>query len=322
MLALYSLARGLAGQVDLPDSGDIISKHLRRIVPASTCVFFVYEADKDELVSGYASGDSAALFSGLRIARGERLSGWVAANLQTIVNSDPVLDLGEASRGLRGRLRSCLSTPLSNRGQLVGVLSVYSPEVAAFTDDHRRIIEVVARQVSRVVAFAKDAERPRDLKLVDDATGLPLSGRLESFVTAELEVSEASEPLSIMLLQIRPAASHPDGPGNVSDLVLSAIITAVKKALRGGDILSRHGEREFVALLTQTDSKGGELVCFRVLERLRDSDFAKGSEALIGLGIAPATAPADGTTLEALMNAARGRLRAVTLRRKDQPSVH
>ena len=321
MLALYNLARALAGQIDLSDSGDIICKHLRRLVPASTCVFFVYEPDKDELVSGYASGDNAALFSGLRIARGERLSGWVAANVQTIVNSDPVLDLGEASRSVKGRLRSCLSTPLSNRGQLVGVLSVYSPEHSAFTDDHRRIIEVIARQVSRVVAFARDAAKPTAGKSTDDLTGLPLSSRLESFVASELEATEVAEPLSVVLLQVGPANSE-TVPSDLSDVVFTSVVAAVKKALRGGDVLSRHGVNEFAVLLTQTDSKGGELVCFRVLERLRDSDVARVIDSPITVNIAPATAPADGTTLEALMQAARGRLRAITIRRKDQPSIH
>jgi GGDEF domain-containing protein len=321
MLVLYNLARALAGQVDLSDSGDIICKHLRRIVPASTCVFFVYEPDRDEIVSGHASGDNAALFSGLRIARGERLSGWVAANMQTIVNSDPVLDLGEASRALKGRLRSCLSTPLSNRGQLVGVLSVYSPEPSAFTDDHRRLIEVIARQVSRVVAFARDVYKPTTGGATDEITGLPLLSRLESFVLSELEATEVVEPLSVIFLQVRPSSSDAGG-AELSHAVIGSVVAAVKKALRGGDVLSRHSGGDFVALLTQTDSKGGELVAFRVLEKLRDSDLSRVIDDPITLNIAAATAPADGTTLEALLHAARGRLRAMTIRRKDQPSIH
>ena len=110
MLVLYDLARGLLGRLELADAADIISKHLRRIVPASTCVIFLYDIEKDELVAAHASGDNASHFSDLRIPRGQRLTGWVAANKQSIVNSDPVLDLGETARHLRPQLRSCLST--------------------------------------------------------------------------------------------------------------------------------------------------------------------------------------------------------------------
>ena len=71
-------------------------------------VFFLYDTDRDELVASHAFGDNAPNFSGLRIPRGERLTGWVAANKQTILNSDPVLDFGEAARQFKPRLKSCL----------------------------------------------------------------------------------------------------------------------------------------------------------------------------------------------------------------------
>ena len=109
MLALYDVAQGLMGRVSVQDAADIISKHLRRIVPASTCVLFLYEPDRDELVATHASGEGASHFTDLRIPRGQRLTGWVAANKQSILNSDPVLDLGEAVlRHSRPRLRSGL----------------------------------------------------------------------------------------------------------------------------------------------------------------------------------------------------------------------
>ena len=108
MLTLYELARGLTGQMQLPDVADVISKHLRRIVPALVSVFFVYKSEDDELVVAHASGDSTGVFAGLRIPLGHRITGWVAANRQTILNSDPVLDLGDVARSSRPRLRSCL----------------------------------------------------------------------------------------------------------------------------------------------------------------------------------------------------------------------
>ena len=42
--------------------------------------------------------------------------------------------------------------------QLVGVLSVYSTIADAFTDDHRRLIEVVARQVSETIRQVREAD--------------------------------------------------------------------------------------------------------------------------------------------------------------------
>ena len=87
----------------------------------------------------------------MRIALGQRLNGWVAANRQSIVNSDPSLDFGDVASTRAFSLRSCLSTPLLADGQLVGVLALYSAQLGAFTDEHRRLVEVVARHVSHAV---------------------------------------------------------------------------------------------------------------------------------------------------------------------------
>ena len=124
MLTFYDLAHSLTAKVTLSDAGDIIAKHLRRLLPASTCVYFMYESETDDLVAKHASGDYAEQVSGLRIAMGERLSGWVAANRQTILNSDPLLDLGDIARSLNPRPRSALCTPLLVEGKLIGVLSL------------------------------------------------------------------------------------------------------------------------------------------------------------------------------------------------------
>src|SRR3954471_6298781 len=108
MLSVYQLAGALAGRNRLDEIGDIISNHLRRVIPSSLCVLYVYDAAKDELEARYAAGHSAGLVRGLRIPLGQRLSGWVAANRQTILNSDAVLDLGDAARTTPLWLRTCI----------------------------------------------------------------------------------------------------------------------------------------------------------------------------------------------------------------------
>ena len=80
MLTVYNLARALTGQTNLADAGDVISKHLRRMLPTSLSVFYVYDEQRDELVAEHASGEHAELVNGLRIPLGQRLTGWVGAN--------------------------------------------------------------------------------------------------------------------------------------------------------------------------------------------------------------------------------------------------
>ena len=173
MLSLYELTHALSSARGLKGSGDILANHLRRLVPFVQFVLFWHNTSLDELEVKYASGDLSAIFKGLRIPLGQRLSGWVAANRQTIVNSDPILDLGEVARTAVPRLRSCLSTFLVCDEELVGVISIYTDQPDAFDEEHRRIIETVAQQVSHTLKRSADFDgiRPRAI-----AAHLPSSG--------------------------------------------------------------------------------------------------------------------------------------------------
>jgi putative nucleotidyltransferase with HDIG domain len=156
MLTVHELAKALAGQVGLGDAGDIIAKHLRRLIPSSLCVFYIYDRASDELEARHVVGDGGSPVRGLRIPLGQRISGWVAANRQTISNSDASLDFGDVPLSPPGRLRSCLSTSLVFDTQLIGVLSLYSEKVNGFNDDHKRIIEAVARQIAQTLKSAAE----------------------------------------------------------------------------------------------------------------------------------------------------------------------
>jgi diguanylate cyclase (GGDEF)-like protein len=306
MLLLYELARGLSGRVHLADAADVISKHLRRLVPATTCVFYLYDADADELVSAHAAGENSSHFSDIRIEMGQRLSGWVAANRQTIINSDPMLDLGEVARALRPPLRSCLSTPLTAGKELVGVLTVYSTHREAFTEDHRRIVEVVARQVSETVRDSVEYRKEETEKLRDQLTGLPNRQHLERFVASEL--AAAGFPCSILLLNLKQALSGKASSRVPIQNLVARIGEAARSSLRGADLLFRYDSDRFVALLTQTDAATADAVGRRIATELGKLHLTDDDSPLVtGVKIGRATAPDDGTTLSDLLLVAENR---------------
>ena len=157
MPTLYELARATAGNVNPADAADTIANHLRRLIPFSLCVFYEYDAFRDELEASHTVGDGRSSVHGLRIPLGQRLSGWVAANRRTICNSDPTLDFGDAARSQAVRLRSCISTPLLVGEHLAGVMTLYATETNAFNEDHRRIVELIAKQIAHL--FTRSADR-------------------------------------------------------------------------------------------------------------------------------------------------------------------
>jgi len=320
MLALYELAKALGGRTGLADAGDIIAKHLRRIVPASLCTFYLPDIGSADLVARHAVGPDASSVGGLRIPIGQRVTGWVAANRRTIINSDPILDFGDVARFGRPRLRSSLSTPLIADDDLVGVLTLYSTNPNAFTEDHRRIIEAVGRQISYVVRDSAEFDREH-CAFTDALTGLPNVERLKQLAT-----DRPLQPLSLLFIDVDRLKEVNERAGrSAGDAALTHVARGIRRALRTADILFRYGGDEFVALLSQTDHETAEAIANRVRSILAASPYSlpDGSALPIAVAIAIATHPADGTSLTDLLATAQQRLRSkADGPTRATPSVH
>jgi putative nucleotidyltransferase with HDIG domain len=303
MVVLFDLVRSLASVVSATELTELIASHVRRIIPASSWVLYVYHVNTDELVAVHATGEHSSHFTGVRIRRGERLTGWVAANKQTILNSDPVLDLGEISRGLRPRLRSCLSTPVLHDDSLVGVLSLYSIEPQAFSENHRRVSELVGRQIAPFLRTQRRQE--------DTAKGL-LRNVSES--TTHAEPTESGH-LSIALIDVTPSLAK----GVPPEAALSRLAVVVKGALRGADVLFHYAQGELVALLGGTTSESAAQIVRRIAERLQ-KDTSDSNLLSIRIGIA--STPIDGSSIENLISAAKMRRESLDKYSGRRPSIH
>lgn len=298
MLTLFDLARTLTASMGVQDGTDLIAKHLRRLVPSSACVFYLYDVDADELVATHASGEHATHIKGMRIPIGQRLSGWVAANRQTIRNSDPVLDLGESARAMTPRPRSCLSTPLLSGQTLVGVLSLYSSNKDSYSEDHERIIEVVARQVSTPILEAQGAERLRTRSFKDESTGLPNLRHLLEFVETQLADDDRQHPFCLITISFLHGAS------GATEEATAAIVASTRRALRPADLLFRSGSEELVAVLLNTERNGASAISQRVASAL---DTLKTDGVLESVQLGLACGPVDAAKAEQLLGVSRER---------------
>jgi diguanylate cyclase (GGDEF)-like protein/putative nucleotidyltransferase with HDIG domain len=311
MLTLYELARALAGQVTTSDTGNVIAKHLRRLIPSSLCVFYLYDASIDELEAKHVTGDAASIVRGLKIPLGQRLSGWVGANRQTIVNADPTLDLGDTARSLTPRLRSCLSTPLLSDDQLVGVLTLYSGTTESFNEDHHRIIEVVARQIAHTFKRASEFDSSSRR---DPLTGLPNLSQLEHLVDSagDENVARASTLTLLFIDVVALKQINIQHGRSAGDEVLRQVVRHARSGLRMADILFRYGSHEFVALLEATDLNSANAVALEIRHSIREHPVVIRHDRAIAIEVTVtcAFAPGDGESLQNLIAAARSRSRS------------
>jgi GAF domain-containing protein len=158
--AFFDLGRSLARTASVATTGEALWRSLSRHLPASAFVLFTYDETTDSLVVGYQTGDPGVA-AGTRIPLGARLSGWVAAARQPIVNSDARLDLDDALRDA-SPLRSALAVPIrrGGNGSTAGVLTFYARHPDAFSDAHRRIAAAAAHAVAETAASDESPALP------------------------------------------------------------------------------------------------------------------------------------------------------------------
>jgi diguanylate cyclase (GGDEF)-like protein len=306
MLTLYEIAGALGGQASIANTGDAVAKHLRRLVPFSLLVLYVYDLETDDLEARHAVGEAAPVVKGMRISLGQRLSGWVGANRQTIMNSDPVLDLGDMARTMSPRLRNCLSSPLLSNDALVGVLTLYSAGPETFNEDHRRIIEAVARQTAHPLKRAVDSDVSvgRDL-----LTLLPNFSQLEQLAnTGDQSTIFRDSFLTLMLIDViglkRVNIEYGRSAG---DEVLRHVARSVRAEIHLPDILFRYRSDEFLALLHSEDARAVDAFSRRITETIRQNQLVlqTGTAINVDIAVTCVSAPQDGRSLRDLLAAVR-----------------
>src|SRR5439155_25115001 len=210
--------------------------------------------------------------------------------------------------------------PLLSNDDLVGVLSLYSTKSNGFNDDHRRIIEVVARQIAhtfaRAVEFDSSSRR-------DSLTGLPPVEQLEKVLQSALKNEVPSDGRhALLFVEVNDLKAINVKHGrSAGDEVLRHVVRHARAGLRVADILFRNSGDDFVAFLSATDGDTAEVVAERVRQRISKNPVLVGSgiSLTIEANVIAVSSPRDGRSVKDLLSTARQRRLD---RHASQPIVH
>jgi diguanylate cyclase (GGDEF)-like protein/putative nucleotidyltransferase with HDIG domain len=305
-LTLFDLTRALTSHTHFAGAADTIAQHLKRLIPSALCVFYVFDSSTDDIEAKYVFGEGTSSMVGIRMGLGTRLSGWVAANRRTICNSDPLLDLGEAARSHNPCLRSCLSTPLVAGENLVGVLALYSAEANGFADNHRRILEAVARQVAETLRRVQCG--PASPSLEEVLAGVPDIARLDQFTTAASDGGSWKTPhLTLLLVEVLKAKDIVTTFGrNAGDDALRHVARHTLTSLRSGDALFRYNTDRFVVFLNDADALTATSISQRIRDNVHDTALVTGGISIaVHVEVTPLSPLAHGTSVAELIRTAR-----------------
>jgi putative nucleotidyltransferase with HDIG domain len=127
-----------------------LAGRLESSIPESVFIVFQSQSATKELVPLHASRELADVVTKIRIPFAQQLSGWVAANRETVANSDSHLDLREESKHLS--LKKALCTPIASGTILFGVLAIYRKSDQLFTNEEIERAESLGRAISTRLA--------------------------------------------------------------------------------------------------------------------------------------------------------------------------
>ncbi len=305
---LYDLARQLGQTLDLSEMLPQAVEHLRRMMPVSSAALFL-ETD-GELAARAAHGPLAPLLVRRSFTPGEGHIGWAFLHGVTVVNEDPRTDLGgtAAEDDACALPRAAALVPLGDDVGRLGLLALYADEPAAFTDDHRRVLDSAAAQLARALRNALRYEAIQRSSLTDPLTGIPNSRFL--YLRLEQELARAirsATPLTVAVMDLDGFKGVNDQHGHqAGDVVLRRLAAILCDALRTGDTVCRYAGDEFVALLPETTVEEAEVVLSRLKESVRTTGYElpDGTVVTVGISVGAAAFPDDGSSLEELIHRA------------------
>ncbi len=196
----------------------------------------------------------------------ERCSG--AIGRQPLLQSYDPARHGDLFSAKAPPLASIAMLPLWRGDHLLGQLNLGSGDPQRFTPE--RATDFLQHQGAITAVCLENAinhERLRFLGLTDPLTGVRNRRYFEQRLQEEChKVQRDKQPLACLFLDLDHFKRINDQYGHHNgDRVLQQAAAAIREQLREGDLLSRYGGEEFVALLPATDSA----TALEIAERIR-----------------------------------------------------
>ena len=272
--ALLDAGRAVNSALELNQVLSAILRGSMDLLPAiSGSIMLV---DGAELVVAAASGRDGAL--GRRMPMGDGIAGHVARTRQ------PMLINGEVSSSVfpgyvarEGAVpHSSMCTPLIERDELLGVLSVAADSGQEFSEYHLRAVSLFAEHAATAIAKARlyEAHRQHADELAyraahDSLTGLPNRTVLESRVRDDLA---AGRQFSLLFIDLDGFKEVNDTFGHqTGDRLLQAASERIRAAVSSDDLPARLGGDEFAIALAGVNSTEVALhIAERVLTALAE----------------------------------------------------
>jgi len=266
----------VSGALDPEAIMQLIAERAQELTRASAGLIEL--AEGDEMVYSVTTGE-ATPYLGMRLRKGASLSGRSVIEgrvLRSDNTSDDERVDAEACR--RVNAGSMICVPLSHRGETVGVLKVYAPEVDHFDDGDVETLKLLSELIAAHLSHANLYEAESRDSRRDALTGLCNRRAFEERLPTELaRAARSGKPLALVLLDldgfkgVNDRLGHPAG-----DEVLRAVARILDES-RAADDCFRIGGDEFAILMPETEAIYARTAAERIAAQIRSANLGDGA---------------------------------------------
>jgi PAS domain S-box-containing protein len=150
VVSLYEVSKGLTSVMDLEELLQLIVKLAAETLNAENGSIMLLDVKTGELLAKAATGERKNSIIGTRLKVGERIAGYAAKSLKTVIVNGPVEEDSRFSNmeSIHG-VTSGLSAPLIWKNKLLGVINLsHSSPDKKFTDDDSNLLSIFAAQAA------------------------------------------------------------------------------------------------------------------------------------------------------------------------------
>jgi len=287
-----------------------MGRRLETLVPFDAAAFFSADLRQGVVTAVHTVGIAGSCLTGLTLPLEQKLTGWVAANNQSLSNLPPFPDFLNCAEP-RPVFQLSAIAPMNRHNQVFGAISLYRKDATKFTDEEFRRLEIIASQTAIMLAKSSK-EFDRSQLLVDDLTGLPNGFQLYlMFDQVVMDAARYEYPLALISINLDDIKNIRHRWGHLSgDEAIRAAAQYLKNELRETDLLVRYAGEEFIAINPRMSREQAENLKSRLQNELDHFKFAVRSQTEIPLhvSIGIGVYPDDGTDLETLLLTAELRM--------------
>jgi diguanylate cyclase (GGDEF)-like protein len=282
---------------------------LSNLIAFDAAVFYTADLMDQSVIATHVIGHQIEGLAGLRLSLEQKLSGWVAANNQSLCNLPPFPDFLNCNDP-RPTFQISAIAPINRNGKVFGAVSLYRTGNEKFDEESFRRLEIIASQTA--IALSKEAS-DGDSPLTDSVTALPNGFQLYlMFDQIAMDAHRYEYPLALFSIHLDNLNAIRNRWGHVSrDECLRAVAKHLSEVLRETDLLVRYGNDEFVTLNPRMDREQAEALKSRLQNELDHFRFAVRADEHFALpaSIGIASFPEDGLDVESLLSVAEWRVR-------------